>query len=281
MQLHPACFRERIPLKTQLSRYSVHWPLLFISFLILLVTGDIAARLLSTAFPPGLIGTSLLLSCSAILVLFNQSNKNTSLLRTLLTSVLLGVVLIAATSSIPGNESIQFLSIAIALGIGSGIFMLTHRSEQRITVENTTTKSLNPQAEAIALDLQRVAPVLPSDQNHMISDQEETESSQEEVLQSWRRLKLQNGTERLEGSLVLQFAAGEKIQHSHLPIAPALKSLPQAWCECSDSSIRVEFNVLQTYGVRLTARRGSGPLIEESVEVNFTVESCPNKQAVA
>jgi hypothetical protein len=278
MENHPACFRERIPLKTQLTRNSIHWPLLLIGFFILLVVGEIAKRLVSASFPPGLIGASIVLSCSAILILLSRFTSKIPLLRTLLISTAMGFVLIGATVAIPGGDSIHILSTAIALGVGLSLFMLNPQPEQQRSVAGiTATSILDPQTEAISLDLQEESPALNSEFN----DQEETESSQEELLQSWKRLKLHNGIERLEGSLVLKFAVGEKIQHCHLPISPALNSLPQAWCECSDTSVRVEFNVLQTYGVRLTARRGSGPLNEESVEVNFIVESCPNRQAVA
>lgn len=76
-----------------------------------------------------------------------------------------------------------------------------------------------------------------------------------ETIQHWTRQRLSDGSEQLCGQVRSILAAGERVQHFHVPISPSFAAPPEVWCESDVDGVRVECTVRQPYGVRFTVRR--------------------------
>lgn len=61
----------------------------------------------------------------------------------------------------------------------------------------------------------------------------------------------------IEGSIRVEFEAGEKQTNIHIPFAPPLESTANATCHCSGEGLEVQLGGLFPYGMRLEVRRSS------------------------
>lgn len=270
-------------MKTLKNNFSDYWPLFGLILLILVLSGDIAARVLSVGFPPGLVGAAILLSGCGLFVLLKPNSLTDTLLGGVVAAAISGGILIIATAAVPLSGSIQLLAIAVAAGFAGSVALFAptvqskHRAATNIELVDSTPENPGKLEELVTV----TGTGLQGDLDHLFEESGTEDEPDEEILLSWQRFRLKTGSERLEGTLTLQFRAGEKIQHYHLPISPALKSIPAAWGESCEPGVRIDFDILQTYGVRLTARRGAGSLEEAEVQVDFIVVSDQREQAAA
>lgn len=84
---------------------------------------------------------------------------------------------------------------------------------------------------------------------------EDDESGNGRVVHSLTRIR-QNEEERLEGTMTVEFEAGQKHVYLHVPFSPGFTTRPSAMCLCEcDDMFAAEFDILQTYGGRLSVRR--------------------------
>ncbi|WP_437194372.1 hypothetical protein [Planctomicrobium sp. SH527] len=84
---------------------------------------------------------------------------------------------------------------------------------------------------------------------------EEDESGNGRVVHSLTRIR-QSDEERLEGTMNVEFESGQKHVYLHVPFSPGFMARPTAMCICEcDDMFAAEFDILHTYGGRLSVRR--------------------------
>ncbi len=100
--------------------------------------------------------------------------------------------------------------------------------------------------------------------------------------QSMSRATQSDGSETIEGTVTLRFAAGQQIGVVHLPFCPPLAGQPEVNCYLlEDRPVRLRVTATHTYGVRLEARRietTSGP---EEIIVGYTVSASATQARAA
>ena len=87
-------------------------------------------------------------------------------------------------------------------------------------------------------------------------DEESEESTDALVTQRMTRQTLPDGVEEIEGSVRVQFAAGQRIVSVHVPFSPPFAVAPQVECELvSDEEVRSKVSVVYPYGIRIELKR--------------------------
>ncbi|WP_437185399.1 hypothetical protein SH668x_002503 [Planctomicrobium sp. SH668] len=95
------------------------------------------------------------------------------------------------------------------------------------------------------------------------------EIDDEDSVQTWSR-HLGDNEDRLEGSIVIQLASGQRHGYFHFPFVPFFSCIPDGYCESvSDGDIVVEIDLLHVYGARLNFRRRGR--IDEPLESRLNV----------
>lgn len=100
-------------------------------------------------------------------------------------------------------------------------------------------------------------------------------SDNEETL-TFERIEDEFGGVMVEGTVKVNFEAGQKRANVHIPFSPPLPGVPEVECESvSDDVLRLKVPVRQTYGIRIEARRSDASLPLET-EIGFAaVYSAP------
>lgn len=81
-----------------------------------------------------------------------------------------------------------------------------------------------------------------------------------------------DGRDRLEGTVQIDFAAGQRQAVAHVPFSPPFAQPPAVECEVlDDADVCVKPAAVYTYGLRLEARRGGDCTRPQSVPVGYEV----------
>lgn len=240
------------------------WPVWMIGGCILLTLIDALPQLLSAPSPPGLLGAAVVLIIAAAFSWPRLARNPRSLPLMLLLG---GLATCGTTSWFLGlGESAAPLFGASGIALGLSLCVVLANGAQNSPViqsEAPIVRELSaPRTEQTLMDEESLS---------SLAEEQCDENGQ--VLQSWTRLRLPDGTERLEGLVTVLFAADQRVQHFHVPFSPAFEQLPEGWCECDDDASQAEFNVLQTYGARLTVRRPAKDLQSSAVDVSIMLVS--------
>jgi len=90
------------------------------------------------------------------------------------------------------------------------------------------------------------------------------------VSQCLTRTRSQDQGERIEGTVRVEFAAGQKVAVVHVPFVPPLPRVPRIECHLMDGAeLRVKVAAAHTYGMRIEARRTGSADAALSAEVSF------------
>ena len=240
------------------------WPVWLIGGCILLILVDALPQFFSAPNPPGLLAAALVLILAAVFSSPTLAPHPRSLPLMLLSG---GLATCGTTFWIVGfGASAAPLLGAGGIALGLGLCVVFVNGTQNFRVSQSAAPIVSefsaPRTEPVVLDAESLS-----------AQEEELWADNGEVLQSWTRYRQADGTERLEGQVTILFSAGQRVQHYHVPFSPAFEQLPQGWCECDDDASQAEFNLLQTYGARLTVRRSAKDLQSSAVEVSMMLVS--------
>ena len=95
-----------------------------------------------------------------------------------------------------------------------------------------------------------------------------------DVRQWMNRTLSDNGEEVIEGSLQIEFKAGQKQTHAHIAFTPPFPCVPEIECEIlADSPVQVRIAAVHTYGGRLELRRSTNFEMTASVELAFAASA--------
>ncbi len=250
-------------MRTQEQKLLTAWPAWLLCLMMLPLFAKICLGIVGSTTPAGFLGAVpfLVLTASGIALFQSRHLRGHTLLMTV------GLVGCFFASSWVVSQSPSGMGIsAIALGIGLCLIPVTAslvRDPKALETKNELTARL---IDDVSKELQPI---------------EVLNEPDEEMLQSWQRVRLFDGSERIEGTLTVHFQPGERIRHCHLPISPAFLSLPEGWCESSDPDIQVEFSLLQTYGVRISARRGLQCSAACTTELTIVILSAQTTRSAA
>lgn len=101
--------------------------------------------------------------------------------------------------------------------------------------------------------------------------------------QSWRRWR-EGNLDVLEGCVRATFESGQATAVVHIPLQPAMSSVPSVECEPADgAAVRIMADPVMPFGVRLVCRRGA-EVVEKletmiSVRISATAGSAVGKRA--
>lgn len=252
-------------------------PAWFIGTLILLTLSDLLRQFGSATSPPGLLGIVPVLAISALGMFVRERRINFTAPLLLLGGIVACWMSTVWLSGGSTTNSILLAATGLTLVCSICVVLVSFREEDEELVATEDSSEL----------LEQVGPTeSPFLENVLITDsaeseQTEVDENEGELMQTWTRVRLDDLTERLEGTIQLHFRAGERIQHCHIPLSPAFATIPQAWSECHDDSFRAEFTTLQTYGVRLTVKRSMHDLDACTTEVSVMLLSSVENRSVA
>ena len=108
------------------------------------------------------------------------------------------------------------------------------------------------------------------------SDPELVALADESVMQWMQRSRPAPGEERIDGMTRVEFAPGEKQIAVHVAFCPPLPTVPVVTCELlDDADVRLRVTTVQTYGVRIEAKRSSdiGEALAVAVRFSASVEA--------
>ncbi len=95
-------------------------------------------------------------------------------------------------------------------------------------------------------------------------------STQSDTTQWMSRTVSESGEDILEGSIRVEFRAGQKQANAHIPFSPPFACVPEIECEMADeTTVRVRIAAAHTFGGRLELRRSMNADLADSVEVSF------------
>lgn len=126
-----------------------------------------------------------------------------------------------------------------------------------------------PVANAPARPAEKETPAKPV---RMFKSHAEHAQHPEPRISQWlKRTTDDSGSERIEGTIRVNFEAGQRQATVHIPFIPALATMPRIDCHPLDGShVRLKVGLAQKFGTRIEARRsdsGAEPLV---VEIGFT-----------
>lgn len=85
------------------------------------------------------------------------------------------------------------------------------------------------------------------------------------------RTTMPEGTDRLEGVSVAEFAAGQSTTTLHIPFHPAFSRAPNFECQTSEgAAVRIKGSAAYTYGGRIELKRSGNDSSAARVEVRFS-----------
>jgi hypothetical protein len=108
------------------------------------------------------------------------------------------------------------------------------------------------------------------------SDPELIALADESVTQWLQRSRPVPGEERIDGMTRVEFAPGEKQIAVHVAFCPPLPAVPVVTCELfDDADVRLRVTTVQSYGVRIEAKRSGdvGEALAVAVRFSASVES--------
>lgn len=101
-------------------------------------------------------------------------------------------------------------------------------------------------------------------------------------LQWMTRSATPDGSERVEGSVQVHFAAGQNQAAIHLPFVPPLAEIPRIDCEVlDDGSARLRVTDARPYGARIEVKRGQPVRDAATIEVGFVAVAIRRHQHAA
>ncbi len=252
-------------MRIQEKKVLTAWPGWLLGLLIACVLVDVFLKIVDSPVPVSFLGTVPFLVLAVYGITCCRKLNSGAI-----ASLILGSILACLfTASLISFET------PLSMGISAAMFGIVSCA---IPVTAALAKNSEPQESA---EPALASPTVSEASVDIQESDEESEMEAEEILQSWRRFRLFDGTERLEGTLSVHFLSGERIRHCHLPVSPAFQSLPEGWCESSDADVQVEFSLLQTYGVRVSARRGLRSLDERTIELTIVLVSAQPSRSAA
>ena len=246
-----------------------YWPLALLIFVLVTALADLLGSALPVSGGRGVVAVVPALML-AILVPVFWSVMGRSVRGILFTFLILGTLLVVSAqfSTEPEDWSVWgggwCLGMLICL---VQLWQLREESSSELIARPRIATSDFPLADSLEMMQE--------------SSHDEPLEDQGEVSQSWTRLRLENGGERVQGTFVLEFSETEQIKHFHLPVSPPFVYRPVGWCEVDQDGYRVSFTQLQTYGTRLTIRRQAGKNESETVELCVVLTSINEERAAA
>ena len=194
-------------------------------------------------------------------------------LMTLAPPAVVGVALLP-TGSVSGFAALvtlAILSLSVMVVAESEVERRTGTSPLQVNRETT---------EAISAGEQSVVESNPllDDLDLEFDDTGELEEAAENELQgvsqSMSRIRLCDGSETIEGTIVLPFAAGQQIGVAHLPFSPPFGSQPRVTCHLlDDSPVRLRVTATQTYGARVEAKRTGSGFDADEILIGYMVSA--------
>lgn len=91
-----------------------------------------------------------------------------------------------------------------------------------------------------------------------------------------KRITKPDGSDRLEGAMLADFACGQSIATLHIPFLPTFSRAPQFVCQIdNESAVRIKGAVVYPYGCRVELKRSTDHSAATRVEIRFsaTLES--------
>jgi hypothetical protein len=111
-------------------------------------------------------------------------------------------------------------------------------------------------------------------------DDESNNATDRQITQRMTRQTLSDGSEEIEGSVRVLFAAGQRLASVHVPFSPPFAIAPQVECElASDEEARWKVSVVYPYGMRIELKRSNGET-EADVELSYSA-ICEQSQSDA
>lgn len=241
----------------------------------------------------------LALSAAAILLAFYKKQRSASRLMVQSAILFLAMILISSRSSAPEaiGSGLAWGGIAGGLLFSAGLIRLSQLNPTQLKPAaqfelnaSSAPENMSPPMIPIQTEIESVTGkpldtpmaglgLLLSDDEYVDDeDLEEAECEQEsaegeQILHAWTRSR-QPDEERLEGSVIVEFKPGQKLAYVHVPFLPGFISRPHAMCYCDQDSIfTAEFDILQTYGGRLNARRRGDVTEAAETLVTFSVNA--------
>ncbi len=177
-------------------------------------------------------------------------------------AILFAIRVLQLSSSVVVKESCEMETVPVILPVNPSVEAIAERAEvPAVSSEPIPFSLVQFESEEEFEDLECEEDC----------EEEEFEEAGERVLQAWTRRRHAE-EERLEGSVVAEFHASQKQVYIHVPFLPGFVSRPQAFCMCEpDQIFYAEFDILQTYGGRLTVRRHGNCDEPAEVSVSFSI----------
>lgn len=197
-------------------------------------------------------------------------------------SLLTAVTPMAVGFALLPSDAILGLSLVFTVAVLSGLIVLVAGSDglrpPRVTASETqSSASIEPVVEPQP----RSTEVAGFSDESELEMEEPIDQESLAISQSMSRSTGTDGSETIEGTVLLSFASGQQIGVVHLPFSPQLASEPQVSCHLlEDRPVRLRVTTAQSYGVRLEAKRTDAALDEVDIQVGYII-TADNTQANA
>ena len=253
-----------------------HWPLSIVALLVVISLAELLVSSSDNWSPPGMLGlatVTIVGTCLAVLFAKRDITRQGQLFWTVF---VVGALCLSAMA-IPGISSSHWALTGCGLILGSLILAFNFRAstsdDAAVVSQSLQLREEKPETESTE--------VFASLEERLLANLPDESESKENIQFEMSRLLRDNGSEIISGRQMVTFAEGERIQHCHIPISPALRGSLNTWCECDHAAVTTDFSVVQSYGVRITIRLSNQALDIDKVEVAFSIESQESANAVA
>jgi hypothetical protein len=191
--------------------------------------------------------------------------QGTTLLATLVAPLALGVSLLPA-GSVAGLSSLILLALCLGAGLllSGDVLRFAPAHAGRAAAESILAPAgLSAAGRGDALVFEPLDECDEAGEEH----QEDHACSQ-----SMTRLVLPDGSETIEGTVKLAFAAGQQVGAAHLPFSPPLAGRPEVTCHLlDDRPVRLRVTAVHTFGARVEARRTGETADADEVVIGYAV----------
>jgi hypothetical protein len=186
---------------------------------------------------------------------------------------------LGSVSGIAALATLAIFSISLMVVAGSGVDRSCGASLLQANQAATAAVHLDRQAVSEMTTLLDEDLDLELDEAGELEDAVESDS--QGVSQSMSRTRHGDGSETIEGTMVLPFAAGQQIGVAHLPFSPPFGAQPEVTCHLlDDSPVRLRVTATQTYGARVEAKRTGAAFDADEILIGYVVSAdCTREKA--
>lgn len=177
------------------------------------------------------------------------------------------------TASTPTSHPLGVRSRMETARHESGRLRFTNPDVRRLHSRQLVDDDATPAVRRQGVPFETASPQAKDDRPHILVD--------DSLAQWMTRRRLETGADCIEGSIRIQFEAGQKTAAIHVPFSPAFSSLPDLNCEVGNAAIRAKVSTIYPYGARIELRRSADLDAEVRVAVGFCASALPAQPEAA